>query len=72
MKVCAPAYWYIFHSVILLVFLVSRCSGGRIIVEGGYRALLYTLLIMGGMELLVAVWRYLVAPRADAVSDNSA
>ncbi|RBO95478.1 MFS transporter [Pseudochrobactrum asaccharolyticum] len=46
--------------------------GGQIIVEGGYRALLYTLLIMGVMELLVAVWRYLVAPRADAVSDNSA
>ncbi|PYE86972.1 MFS transporter [Phyllobacterium leguminum] len=46
--------------------------GGRIIVEGGYQALLYALLIMGVLELLVAVWRYLAAQRAAVPSRNSA
>lgn len=45
--------------------------GGRIIVAGGYQALLYTLLVMGALELLVAVWRYLAVQRKNAASSNA-
>jgi len=36
--------------------------GGYIIVTGGYWALLIALLAMAGLELAVAVWRYLTSP----------
>lgn len=35
--------------------------GGFIIVNGGYRALLLALLVMAGLELAVATWRYLTS-----------
>jgi predicted MFS family arabinose efflux permease len=38
--------------------------GGRIIVDGGYQMLLVALLIMAGLELAVAVWRYLAWRRS--------
>lgn len=43
--------------------------GGRIIVQGGYQALLMALLVMAALELLVALWRYLAAQRVGMVSN---
>ncbi|MEW6644992.1 MAG: MFS transporter [Pseudomonadota bacterium] len=37
--------------------------GGRIIVTSGYRVLLTTLLILAGLELAVAIWRYVATRR---------
>lgn len=55
-----------FSMAYFIGFFGFPLIGGRIIVTGGYRVLLLVLLIIAGLELAVACWRFMAARQGAA------